>query len=261
MFAVLAVIQSVNFVELEEKIVNYFALLKEREAVGSSYIFIGDNPSVIDRLLKVINCVKSKTYCQKCWSCVRVDNRRNPDLMVVKPEGLSIKIESIREGIRFLSLKSYYCPKKILIVEKAHKMSQEASNLFLKTLEEPPNDCVIGLLVPKLGDVLPTITSRCRKIYLPWQEKKVKVSFFSGKKPFIPAAPSLKNRKDFALFLENLILSLHSQLKELLFKGKDEGFLGLDKLIEGIEETLKIYKAHHTININLALNLIRMRLQ
>ncbi len=157
----------------------------------------------------------------------------------------------MRAAIGFLSLKSYHGPKKILLVKGANQMSQESANLFLKTLEEPPKNCFIGLCVPKLEGVLPTIISRFRKIYLPYEATPY--SFSGLKQPGrFPAASAFKNRKDFALFLEGLIVSLHNQLKNSL---------GSNQLIEAIESLFEIYRAHNTVNINLALNVIQMRLR
>ncbi len=258
-------------VELERKIINYFALLKKREILGPAYIFIGSNSLVVNKLLKLINCRESQSYCGRCWSCRRVDDRHHPDLLVVEPEGLSIKVDSIRNAIRFLSLKGYYSSKKVLLIKDADKLTQESANLFLKTLEEPPGNSFIGLCVSKLEDVLPTINSRCRKIYLPFfsshelkessrPDKINPSSFFFGRsqaRPF-PKAAFFKERKDFALFLEDLVVSLHNQLKESLGSKKT---LRPEKLIKGIEDIFRIYQAHNTVNINLALNLIKMRLR
>ncbi len=258
--------------DLEKRIIDYFVALKRKKILGSAYIFIGHNFVIVEQLLRLINCDQDEKYCDRCWSCQRIKDRHHPDLFIVKPQNLSIKIDGIREAIRFLSMRSYSSPKKILLVKDADKMTQESSNLFLKTLEEPPKNSFIGLCVPKLEDVLPTIISRCRKIYLPYsfpQSSKDSVAFLAQaealqKQGIIPFFKN-KNRKDFALFLESLIVLLHNQLKSLSgastagssSKVKQKSV----KLIEAIEAVFELYGAYRTVNINLALNLIAMRLK
>jgi hypothetical protein len=250
----------------EEKITGYFSILKQKKIIGPSYIFIGNNFAVVGRLLKLINCQEASQYCSKCWSCKRLDDFKHPDLLVVEPEGVSIKINQIRQAIRFLSRSSYLAPKKTLLVKDAQKLTEEAANLFLKTLEEPPDNSFIGLICSKLEDVLPTIISRCRKIYLPYLENKA----IKSEDDLIAALSSgyfgPQKRKNFSLFLESLIILLHKRLKNKInYTGQPEnGFLsGLNfkETVTMLEKLFKIYQASGTVNINLAINLIKMGLK
>lgn len=76
-----------------------------------------------------------------------------------------ITVEDIREGCRFLSLKSDKI--KILIINLADNMNENAQNALLKTLEEPYQNSLILLLCENTGHLLPTILSRCLKVHLP----------------------------------------------------------------------------------------------
>lgn len=258
--------------EKDKKIIDYFAVLKKENIIGPAYLFSGSFSPLFFSLFKLINCQKSPLYCDACWSCKQISRSSHPDLFILEPQELSLKIDSVRQAIRFLSLKSYHSRFKILLVKQAQKLTPESANLFLKTLEEPPKNCFIALSVDKVEDVLPTIASRCRKIYLPFSEgKKNKLepalSFFSGNKPsFFFSPPVFKKRKDFALFLESLIVLLHIRIKSLLKCSPDfdcRVFPNLETsdLIAGLQEVLKIYRAHNSINMNLALNIIKLRLQ
>lgn len=260
----LAVIQNANFVE--EKIIDYFSFLKEKKILGSSYIFIGNNFSVVSQLVKLINCTESRFYCGQCWSCRRFESLQHPDLKIIEPQPLNIKIEAIREAVKFLSLKSYYSPRKVLLIKEADKLTSESANLFLKTLEEPPANSFIGLCAFKSENILPTLISRCRRIYLPYLKEKKE--FEEGVEYNFKFPTSFKNREDFALFLERLIVSLHNQLKNGLCSGQAiEGRTRLPlgknfkEIAESIEWFLKIYQAYNSVNMNLALNLIKMRLK
>lgn len=88
-----------------------------------------------------------------------------PDLMIVSPEdGKEIPIAKIREVQNFLSYKSYNGGFKIVIVDGAHFMNQEAQSCFLKTLEEPKGGTLLILISSKPDMLLPTILSRCQTI-------------------------------------------------------------------------------------------------
>jgi len=73
-----------------------------------------------------------------------------------------------KENIRALCKEIYLKPlegkRKVFIIDDAHKMTEEAADAFLKTLEEPPLDSIIILVTSKPEMLLPTIHSRCQKI-------------------------------------------------------------------------------------------------
>jgi len=95
-----------------------------------------------------------------------------PDLMSVEApkkdqifgDGGEIKIAKIREVQNFLSYKSYHGGFKIVIVDEAHLMNQEAQSCFLKTLEEPKGQTLLFLVSSRPDMLLPTIFSRCQAI-------------------------------------------------------------------------------------------------
>ncbi len=97
-----------------------------------------------------------------------------PDLLVVKSSDspssiknekdmMEISIEQVRDAQGFLSLKSYYGGFKSVIIENAERMTKEAQNCFLKTLEEPSGKTIIFLITSKPDFLLPTIFSRCQQ--------------------------------------------------------------------------------------------------
>lgn len=96
--------------------------------------------------------------------------QNSPDLLIIKPEfagktaNATIKIEKIRQLIRFLSLSPHSLGIKIAVIQAAHNLNQESANALLKTLEEPPKNSLILLISDKPSLILPTILSRCQKI-------------------------------------------------------------------------------------------------
>jgi len=84
-----------------------------------------------------------------------------------------ITVEDVRQGIQFLSLKSAPDHWRILIINPADKMNENAANALLKELEEPGERSIIFLLCQNIGQLLPTIKSRCRKITIRPLSKEV----------------------------------------------------------------------------------------
>jgi hypothetical protein len=98
----------------------------------------------------------------------RVWKRSHPDVRWVKEdEGRNtIGINSARSTIQWASMKPFESPWKVCIVLVAEKLTEEASNAFLKTLEEAPRNTVFCLLVENKNNLLDTILSRSFEIRL-----------------------------------------------------------------------------------------------
>jgi DNA polymerase-3 subunit delta' len=74
----------------------------------------------------------------------------------------TIGVNSIRTLIEEINKKPYEGDKKVIIIYDAHKMTTQAQNAFLKTIEEPPKNVTILLLCENLEVILDTIKSRCQ---------------------------------------------------------------------------------------------------
>lgn len=75
-----------------------------------------------------------------------------------------IRIDQIRMIQQKLMTAPYEAEKKIIIIENVEKMNVQASNAFLKTLEEPSPNTIIIMTTQTINSILPTIQSRCQKI-------------------------------------------------------------------------------------------------
>jgi len=100
-----------------------------------------------------------------------------PDLKIIKKkeDKTEIDIAQIREVQNFLAYKSYNGGFKVVIVDGAERMNQEAQSCFLKTLEEPKGKTLIILITSKPAIMLSTISSRCQTVKF-FKQKEVKVS-------------------------------------------------------------------------------------
>ncbi|MDF2615910.1 MAG: holB [Sedimentibacter sp.] len=102
--------------------------------------------------------------CNSCQDCIKMNSMNHPDLHIVNQDEITIKREDIDELVESVYKKPYESDKKVYIIKDAHKMTTQAANTFLKTLEEPPGDSVMILLTTNVNLLLPTIVSRCQTI-------------------------------------------------------------------------------------------------
>ena len=101
--------------------------------------------------------------CQKCHSCKQALSGNQPDIIRVTHEKPNtIGVDDIRTQLNTdIAIKPYSSPRKIYIILEGEKMTAQAQNALLKTLEEPPAYGVILILTTNVDALLPTILSRC----------------------------------------------------------------------------------------------------
>jgi len=104
------------------------------------------------------------SHCNKCPSCLAFRRTDHPDVSVLARDGASIRIDQIRDMTRRLRYEPVLAAAKIVIVDEADCMREEAQNAMLKTLEEPPSSSVFVLVTARPTQLLTTILSRCRRI-------------------------------------------------------------------------------------------------
>jgi DNA polymerase-3 subunit delta' len=141
----------------------------ETGRVYHAYLFTGvegiGKRLVALNMAKALNCVdQAGEACDHCPSCQRMDKAMHPDLFQINPIGEAIKIGQIRELQRAIAFKPYEARWRVIIVDGAERMTREAANAFLKTLEEPPRWTIIILVATALEGLPPTVPSRCQRI-------------------------------------------------------------------------------------------------
>ena len=104
--------------------------------------------------------------CSKCNDCMSTITGSHADVELIKTEGLSIKIDEIRELISRASWAPSVSNWRVVVIEDADRLTDSAANALLKVIEEPGLRTVWLLCAPTLTDVLPTIRSRCRHLSL-----------------------------------------------------------------------------------------------
>jgi len=188
--------------------------------LAGTYLFYG--PAGVGKFLlawelaKILLCEEKPSpdkACQTCFSCLKIDMLRHPDLYLIFPHPSSYKsnegqkekeereyqdffkqtkiaepyqfveyskpINISVDKIRFLKKQVYRRPfqseRKVVIIEQAESMRIDSFNALLKIFEEPPADTVIILTTSQINRILPTVVSRSQKIqFTPLKQETVR---------------------------------------------------------------------------------------
>ena len=140
----------------------------EMDKVSHAYIISGEKGSgkklLADLFARTLQCERKGTEpCMECQSCKQALSLNQPDIIrVMHEKPNTISVEDIRTQINGdIMIRPYSSPYKIYIVDEAEKLSVQAQNALLKTIEEPPVYAVLLLLTTNAGMLLQTIRSRC----------------------------------------------------------------------------------------------------
>jgi DNA polymerase III subunit delta' len=150
-----------------------------RRAVGRgrlahAYLFTG--PAGVGKRLFAVELAKSLLCekategslqaCDTCPACIQVEAGTHPDFFtaVRPPDALEFPIDLMRQLCRSFALKSARGRGKVVLIDDADDLNEEAANCFLKTLEEPPPRSVLILIGSTPDRQLQTIVSRCQVI-------------------------------------------------------------------------------------------------
>ncbi len=149
-------------------VVEHLKLAIATDAVSHAYILDGEKGSgkkaIARTFARALNCEGTgEGPCEKCHSCLQALHKNHPDIVEVtheKPDSLTV--DDIRKQVvDDVQIRPYSSRYKVYIVPDAEKMTKQAQNALLKTIEEPPDYAVILLLTANLSVLLQTILSRC----------------------------------------------------------------------------------------------------
>ena len=200
--------------------------------ISHSYLFLGTQgigkKMIAKEFAKMILCTSENKYCNKCKSCIEFDTNNNPDFSIIEPDGNSIKIDQIREFQKKVSEKPIISQKKIYIINDSDKMTVEAQNCLLKTLEEPPEFVVIILIGTNENLFLSTIKSRCMILHFEQIEEK-EISEY------------LQENYQITINSKNMLNAFQGSIgKALQLKDKQEQYEKIENLVNTLEKTDKI---------------------
>ncbi len=150
--------------------------LQERR-LHHAYLFAGPphvgKSTLALQLAQAVNCDGQAPPCGECRPCLRIAQGQHADVQTLDVEtgedGVSktlISIDAVRELHHSAHLRPYEGRRRVFIIQQAERLSLEAANALLKTLEEPPPDVLLLLLTADPDAVIPTVVSRCQRMEL-----------------------------------------------------------------------------------------------
>ena len=149
-------------------IIKYIRNAVNEDQVSHAYILNGQRGSgkklLASLFAMTLLCEKGgPDPCNECHSCRQADSGNHPDVKWITHEKAnSIGVDEVREQINNdIVIKPYSSKYKVYIIDEAEKMTVQAQNALLKTIEEPPEYAVILFLTNTLDVLLQTVRSRC----------------------------------------------------------------------------------------------------
>jgi DNA polymerase-3 subunit delta' len=151
--------------------INKLIFLREKNRFPPSVAFIG--PSGVGKKRVALSfaqslvCENSQEACGHCGPCIRIEKQQSESLFIVKPDGEAakpaIKVDDVRGLLDSLSLASIG-KARVVVIDSAHLMNDQAANALLKNLEEPTENVYFILIANEIQQLLPTIRSRVQVI-------------------------------------------------------------------------------------------------
>lgn len=160
------------------KLVALLARSIERDSLPPSLIFAG--PSGIGKHLvavataQAVNCLNptrtpgntvERDACGSCSACTRIARGLHPDVPRIEPGDTgSIKVDVVRDIVEAAGYRPFEGRRRVVIINDADALVDQAQNALLKTLEEPPAGSMFLLITARPDALLPTVRSRCPQL-------------------------------------------------------------------------------------------------
>lgn len=178
-----------------QKILDFFRRSVQNNSLAHAYLFLGSEhlgkKTVALEFARVIQCENrvDGRPCDQCRNCKDISRGTHPDVILIAPEASnSITIAQARKLRQDFSLSPYCAKYKIAILDEAQKISQEAADALLKTLEEPKGNSIIILVSSDPGELPETILSRLWHIrFSPVSLATIQEYFLERKNPKMEA--------------------------------------------------------------------------
>jgi DNA polymerase-3 subunit delta' len=144
----------------------------ECDRLHHAYLFVGPQGAgkrtVALALAKSLHCSARRfDFCDECQVCLAIQAGNHPDVRLVEPLAgkKDISIGQIRDLEKALAFRSFSGGRKITLIDGADLMNFHSQNSLLKTLEEPPGNALVLLIAHSPGGLLPTVLSRCVRLF------------------------------------------------------------------------------------------------
>ncbi|MBE5765944.1 MAG: DNA polymerase III subunit [Clostridiales bacterium] len=116
--------------------------------------------TLTDLLCRVLHCESENPPCGVCQQCLRHAHGNQANMIRFVPEK-NVKVEEIRSLLKEVAVRPFDGGRLTVVIECADRLTPQAQNALLKTLEEPADYAVFFLITERISALLPTIISRC----------------------------------------------------------------------------------------------------
>ena len=171
----------------QEKIIKYFKEAIKNDNISHAYIISGDKgmgkKTIANAFALELTCEAENKPCLICHSCKQTIAGTNTDIRYIKHEKPNIiSVSEVREQlVKDTATRPFSSKYKIYIIDEANKLTKEAQNAILKTIEEPPSYVIIILLSDNMEVFLDTIKSRCVKLNMEYIKDDVILKYLKNK--------------------------------------------------------------------------------
>lgn len=239
---------------VHDEILERFKKIQAQERLAHAYLFVGPaqsgKSSTILALAQMLNCEQPGAgyFCGTCGSCRKIMAGNHPDVFIIEAAvGETIKIEEIRTFIQRSTLRAFEARWKVFMIRNAERLTKEAANALLKTLEEPNRQTLIFLTTAVSELCLDTIKSRCHAVHFFGKSQNqlaaqlvsdLSIDEFSAQTLAFFAEGSLTKAKD--LFESKFNVKKNKIIDEMIMKRQSDEFLR--KVLSDKEETQTVLK-------------------
>lgn len=214
-----------------ENIINYFQNAIRIQKFSHAYILNGEDGMGKNLLASIfaaaLQCeAHDVNPCGVCKSCLQAVSGNHPDIKHITHEKASISVDDIRNQLNNdVQIKPYSSKYKVYIIDEAEKLTEQAQNALLKTIEEPPEYAIILLLTNNSNLFLETIVSRCvnlnlkavpkesikkylmEQVKVPDYQAELSATFSNGN---LGKAIQLSNSEEFSFMKEEVVRLMKS---------------------------------------------------
>ncbi len=136
-------------------------------------------------LASALFCTSENRPCGRCEACRRVLDGNEPDVITLfADDGKQIGVDRVREVIQKTSQHAFGDGWRVVLIEPVEKMTPQAQNALLKSLEEPLARVVFLLMTHEITATLGTIASRCVRVKLsPWPDERLREALLQAGYP------------------------------------------------------------------------------